>query len=246
MTIHRATFFTGYRKAFGPLTESQVDGLSSLLAAIETDTAIDLDDLCPVAYMLATVKHECADTWQPIEERGPRAYFDKYEPGTAIGRRLGNTQPGDGYRYRGRGYVQITGRANYARMGDELEADLLAQPALALEPDLAYDIMSLGMHNGLFTGKSLSDFCLGMVSDYQGARRIINGTDQCEQIAEYACRFEVLLMAATDYEEEDPDTDTPSEPIPQLPARVPLPPFLVPKPVPPSPRPGFWRRMWGA
>jgi putative chitinase len=152
------------------------------------------------AYMLATVKHECANTWQPITERGPRSYFEKYETGTPLGRQLGNTQPGDGWRFRGRGYVQITGRANYARMSKLLglgpDADLEQDPDQALRPAIAYQIMSLGMRNGLFTGKKLGDYISSPICDYKNARRIINGVDQAARIAEYAVTIEAVLKSA--------------------------------------------------
>ena len=126
MHIDHTAFFNGYRSAFGRLKQGQVTGIELLGRHMETDSAIT--DLRWSAYMLATVKHECSDTWQPIVERGPRSYFDQYETGTAKGTRLGNTQPGDGYRYRGRGYVQITGRGNYARLTSALGTRPRRQP----------------------------------------------------------------------------------------------------------------------
>lgn len=207
LQINHRPFFDGVRKAFGPLTQSQVDGIEQLLHSIEADEALDEDDICPVAYTLATVKHECADTWQPIVERGERHYFDKYEPETLLGQRLGNTEHGDGYRFRGRGYVQITGRANYARMTDildRIDVDLVAFPEVALDPKVAYAILALGMRGGCFTGKTMDDYCVGRVSDYIGARRVINGGDHASLVASYAIQFEAILLAAT---ENDPGED---------------------------------------
>lgn len=198
MRIDHTAFFNGYRTAYGKLTQGMVTGIELLGRNMEADPA--LKNVQWAAYMLATVKHECADTWQPIVERGARAYFDKYETGTALGRRLGNVEPGDGYRYRGRGYVQITGRANYARMMQVLklgpDADLVNDPDQALRPAIAYQIMSVGMIKGLFTGKKLGDYITAGACDYGNARRIINGTDQAARIAGYARTLEDIIRAA--------------------------------------------------
>jgi putative chitinase len=194
VTFDRDKFFAAYRMQFGPIGQSQVDGLNALLDAIEADTA--LTDYRHAAYMLATTKHECADTWQPIVERGPRSYFDKYEPGTKIGRNLGNTQPGDGYRYRGRGYVQITGRPNYQKMGEVLEIDLPGQPEHALHPPHAYRIMAHGFRHGTFTGKKINDYISPMGKDYRNARKCINGLDKADLIASYAVKFDRILVEA--------------------------------------------------
>jgi putative chitinase len=196
--IDHTAFFNRYRAEYGRLTQSVVSGLELLGRNMEVDP--DLKNLQWAAYMLATVKHECAGTWQPIVERGQKSYFDKYETGTPIGRRLGNLEPGDGWRFRGRGYVQITGRANYARMTKELglapDADLVQDPEQALRPAIAYQIMSVGMRKGLFTGKKLGDYISASGCDYKNARRIINGVDQAALIAQYAVTIEGILRAA--------------------------------------------------
>ena len=71
MKFNHTTFFDEYKKAFNTkLTQSQVDGLESILNSIEQDP--DITDVRWAAYMLATVKHECADRWQPaVSTTGP-------------------------------------------------------------------------------------------------------------------------------------------------------------------------------
>ena len=198
MQVDHTRFFNAYRSAYGRLSQATVNGLELLGRNMVEDG--ELKSVQWAAYMLATVKHECANRWMPITEYGRRDYFDKYEAGTRLGRRLGNTEPGDGYRFRGRGYVQITGRANYARMTEALalgdDEDLVRDPDQALRPVIAYRIMSLGMRKGLFTGRKLADYINDDGCDYKEARRIINGQDQAELIAGYAETLEAILRVA--------------------------------------------------
>jgi hypothetical protein len=53
---------------------------------------------------------------------------------------LGNTQPGDGGKFIGRGYIQLTGRSNYARYGNMIGQDLIANPALLNSPAIAAEV----------------------------------------------------------------------------------------------------------
>lgn len=187
MKFDRQKFFDGYTAAFGALNGSQRAGLESLLAAAEADA--DITDVRCLAYMLATVKHECAGTWKPIEEYGK-----------GKGRKYGTPVPvtdpeGRSYShaYYGRGYVQLTWDYNYRNMGKVLGNRLLYEPELALDADVAYRILSHGMRNGSFTGARLSRFIAGDACDYVNARKIINGLDQAERIAGYARKLEKVL-----------------------------------------------------
>ena len=192
---HQA-FAAAYEKAFARLTASQYQGIDQILGFLQIDP--DVEDDRWVAYMLATIKHECANSFMPITEFGPDSYFAKYNAGTALGARLGNTQPGDGLRFKGRGYVQITGRANYLRLGQALGIGkaFVDQPTAVLEPANAYRIMSAGMRLGLFTGKKLATYINDTGCDYVAARRIINGQDKADAIAAYATAFETILKRA--------------------------------------------------
>jgi putative chitinase len=193
MYFDHQRFATAYETAFNKLTASQYQGVDQLLSFIELDPLIT--DVRYVAYMLATVKHECANTFHPITEYGADSYFAKYEKPSATSVRLGNTQAGDGLRFKGRGYVQITGRTNYAKLGTALGlgSAFINQPSLVLEPVNAYRIMSIGMTAGLFTGKKLATYINTNGKDYVEARRIINGQNKADEIAAMAVKLESAL-----------------------------------------------------
>lgn len=212
--IDRQRFFDAVRKSpfAGKLSRPQVSGMEAILGEWERR---GLTDLRHLAYMLATAFHETAFKMQPITEYGSKAYFNRYE-----GRKdLGNTVPGDGYRFRGRGYVQLTGRRNYQLASTKLGVDLVANPERALEPIIAAQIMFVGMAEGWFTGKKLFDY-FNAKTDWVNARRIINGTDKAETIASYARAFHAALTKA---QRADP---APVPPPPDVPVSHPLEPDM--------------------
>lgn len=142
------------------------------------------------AYLMATVEHETADTFEPIHEYGTNNYFTKMYEGRED---LENFEPGDGIRYAGRGFVQITGRRNYTLFSKILDVDLVGNPDLALDTTIAAQIIVHGMVNGVFTGVKFTDYINASKCDYVNARRIINGLDRAEHIAELARLWEKWL-----------------------------------------------------
>lgn len=193
-----AAFFNAIRagKTLGPtLSVEEVEGCEAIIAACHG---------FPVswaAYCLATAAHETAFTMQPIKERGGTAYFTRLYDITgerpAKARELGNVQPGDGARYCGRGYVQLTGRANYAKAAQQVGVDFVAEPDLVMQPEYAAAIMRRGMKEGWFTGKSLTSYLPAEANrdQFKNARRIINGLDKADAIAGYAVEFQAALKA---------------------------------------------------
>ncbi len=191
-------FYNSIRQSLfrGSLSQSQVDGCNYIVSEWERRGLSNRNQL---AYVLATAFHETGGEMQSIRERGGDQYFkDLYDiegnnPSKA--RDLGNDQPGDGVKYHGRGFVMITGKYNYRTFGNRYHLDLVADPEIALELEVSINILFDGMLEGLFTGKRLSNYITDHSCDYVGARRIVNGRDRAQEIAQYATYFESALTA---------------------------------------------------
>ena len=136
-----------------------------------------------VAYIMATVKHETNHTFEPVEE----AYW------------LSHAWRRANLRYwpaHGRGFVQITWPTNYEKMSHRLNMpDLARDYDLALDWDVAYEILVVGMLEGLFTGRDLDDFINDDYCDYYRARKIVNGMDKAALIQGYALEYEKKIRA---------------------------------------------------
>lgn len=133
-----------------------------------------------IAYILATAKHETAN-FRTLQEFGGRQQAVKYGYS-------------GGENYFGRGYVQLTHDWNYRKFSQILDKDLVTNPDLVLDPEMAVFILVYGMKNGSFTGRKLEDFAYKVVNDareinFFEARRIVNGIDQSKLIADYANQY---------------------------------------------------------
>jgi predicted chitinase len=96
------------------------------------------------AYLLASAQWE-SNMGSSMTEKGSSDYLSQYDGNSA----LGNTQSGDGVLFRGRGYIQITGRGAYTGWSTVLGTNLVANPALAANPDIAAQIASEGSFRSL-------------------------------------------------------------------------------------------------
>jgi peptidoglycan L-alanyl-D-glutamate endopeptidase CwlK len=118
-----------------------VANLPAVLAAL---AAAGLGDPSMVLVALATIRAETA-SFLPISE-GQSAFntspggtpFDLYDHR----KDLGNLGPPDGASFRGRGFIQLTGRANYTHFAREIGQDLVANPALANQPAIAAELLA--------------------------------------------------------------------------------------------------------
>ncbi len=130
--------------------------------------------MCSMA--LATIRAE-TEGFAPISEGQSRfntppggAPFSLYDPGTEVARRLGNTQVGDGDRFKGRGFVQLTGRDNYTRLGKAIGLELDRLPFLANYPDVAAVLLVR------FLKDKQADIVGALArKDEKQARRLVNG-----------------------------------------------------------------------
>jgi predicted chitinase len=173
------SFIQEYRKIW-PIQQIHEDSLRQLLVYIKNDPLFI--DSRHVAYFLASIRHETAMSYMPIDEIGHGA-----------GHPYGTPDPVTHQTYWGRGYLQITWRDNYARFGALSGVDLLNFPELALDQKVSYEISSTGFLHGMFTGVSIHRYIHDDVCDYVSARRVINGLDQAAKIAGYAEKFGAIL-----------------------------------------------------
>jgi putative chitinase len=135
-----------------------VDAVNETLHKYEINTPLR------IAHFLSQVFHESGGFQYMREIWGPTAAQAGYEGRTD----LGNTQPGDGSRFRGRGLIQLTGRANYAQFSKDMGVDFIEKPELVENPP--YAIMVAGWYWDSRNINKLAD-----QDDSKAVTRAING-----------------------------------------------------------------------
>lgn len=161
-----------------PITDDRVEGVRAISHAI---AEASITDVRHIAYIFATCAHECS--FLCIEER-------KAAQGTTVWemqKKYWNTG------YYGRGYAQITWKKNYEKFEKLLGLPLVAQPELALVPETSAKILVIGMRDGMFSGKKLSDYINAKSTDFIRARRVVNGNFQADRVAAHADRLLLLF-----------------------------------------------------
>ena len=189
-TVFRFLYRLRVRKDY--VAKLNDDNLDLLLGFMEKDK--EVDDLRWFAYMLATAFMECGPSFRPISEsacndttgcapipNNPRAYGKprvcpnllKTPPRPCPAGKKTHT-------YYGRGYAQLTHFGNYQLLSERLGLgdQLVHFTERANQPDISYNILSVGMREGLFTGRRLRNYISGPRCDYRSARAIINPGDK--------------------------------------------------------------------
>lgn len=217
---HQA-FYNAVRASLfaGRITNSQFDRLSILLNKLASYPNVSEEQ---GAYILATAHWE-TDRFLAMEEY---ASGDAYE-GRAD---LGNTQKGDGRRFKGRGFPHLTGRKNYEWGAHVSGRDIVFMPSLAADPDISAVLLITGQMSGDFTGVGLGRFINDEKTDFVNARKVHNGLDRAELIADIAERYLAAIKAANQI---SPAAKNPLprslEPMPETSSRVGVPARRMPR-----------------
>lgn len=220
MKFDHTKFFDGFKPFYTSVTGLQLDStkvqaLDFLLIQFEQEPLWTLT--AEIAYAIATTHIETfipktGQRYEPIKEFGGKTYFIKrYWINLKIRKQLGNKSEYDAWARCGRGFVQETGLANDTKFTKLLGIDLVSNPELAMDPPTSFKIMTVGMFNGVFTGKKIGDFINSSKTDFFSCRTVINGHDRAAEIAGYAHSIQKILDDAqiTDIA---PDNDKPSPP----------------------------------
>lgn len=140
-----------------------VDRESSVRLIVKTALENGVTDPKQISYMLATAQHETRNFQAPEEDFG-----------RSQARKLGYS---GGEEFYGRGYVHLTHDYNYAKFDKllGLNSEMVRNPDMAKQPEIAAKVLVVGMRDGLFTGKPLDRYIDNDSHDVYNARRVVNG-----------------------------------------------------------------------
>lgn len=163
-------FLDSIAKTFNAINTAQSQSIAQI---IQSFWIYGDRDYRKLTYILATAYHE-SKLLLVKEKRGApgSALYQKQEQYWNTG-------------YYGRGFVQLTHKENYEKIGKILKIDLVGNPDLALDRRYAADIIVIGMMQGIFTGLALSRYITLQGDDFYNARKVVNGLDRADLIEDY-------------------------------------------------------------
>ncbi|WP_222403605.1 hypothetical protein [Rhizobium leguminosarum] len=148
------------------------------------------------AYVLATAFHETGGRMMPVRETfatSDNQAIARLDSAWAKGKLPWVSSPYWRQGWFGRGYSQLTHENNYRTVSIKLGIDLVSFPAKALIPEIAAKVLVMGLKEGWFTGKKLSDYINLRATNFIDARQVINGMDCADKIAAYAVAYAAAL-----------------------------------------------------
>ena len=173
-----------------PITESQALGFNTILKVLNEESATKEE----ASYILATALHETNRKMIPKEEdEYTEFYVEMYDiegsrKTTAL--RLGNTEAGDGEKYKQRGFISVLGKNNYKVFEELLKLPLVEKPELLTDIEVASKALVKGMLEATYTGLYLSKYINKRNVDYVNARRVTKGIENAKKVAILAQQIE--------------------------------------------------------
>jgi hypothetical protein len=167
-------YLNAFEKAFGKLNQAQSQNITQIVTSFLFNGDRDFRKL---NYILATSWHE--SRLQLVVEKRAAPGSDAY----AKQEKYWYTG------FYGRGLAQLTHEDNYRKMGKRLNIDLVNNPDLALDKRYSADILVIGMMEGIFTGVGLGNYINRSTEDYFNARKVVNGVDRAQLIADYTSKI---------------------------------------------------------
>jgi len=203
--MNRKIFFNDVRANLfrGRLTEPQVQNIEIII-----DTWERLMLSPPhhwIANSLAQIHHETGERMTPVREtfaENDKQAKERLERAWSRGQMKWVRTPYWRDGWFGRGHIQLTHRRNYEKMAERTGQPLLENPSLMLDPKISAEVAVIGMAEGLFTGKKLSDYQFPEALELPPAlnpRRIINGPDGTDaKVADYHRKYYNALRLAAE------------------------------------------------